>query len=195
MSQYFDPAPTSASRPARVPLVLPDLSVELNTDRGVFSARGVDAGTIELLRRGTEPASGDLLDLGCGYGPIAVTLASRNPSATVWALDVNARALELTAANAAALGLSNIRPVLAGEVPPEITFTGIWSNPPIRIGKAAVHDLLMTWFQRLASGGAAHLVVHKYLGADSLAAWLVAQGFTVARRGSKRGYRLLELRR
>lgn len=195
MSQYFDPAPTSASRPARVPLVLPDLSVELNTDRGVFSARGVDAGTIELLRRGTEPASGDLLDLGCGYGPIAVTLASRNPSATVWALDVNARALELTAANAAALGLSNIRPVLAGEVPPEITFTGIWSNPPIRIGKAAVHELLMTWFQRLASDGTAHLVVHKYLGADSLAAWLVEQGFTVSRRGSKRGYRLLELRR
>ena len=194
MSHYFDPAPSAASRPARVPLVLRDLSIELSTDRGVFSAKGVDPGTIELLKLAAPPVAGDLLDLGCGYGPIAVTLATRYPSATVWALDVNARALELTAANAAALGLSNIRPVVATDIPPEVAFSGIWSNPPIRIGKEAIHELLLTWLHRLAPDGAAHLVVHKYLGADSLAAWLVGQGFSVSRRGSKRGYRLLEVR-
>jgi 16S rRNA (guanine1207-N2)-methyltransferase len=194
MSHYFDPAPTAASRPARVPLVLPDLSVELITDRGVFSARGVDPGTMELLKLDAPNLTGDILDLGCGYGPIAIALATRHPSATVWALDVNARALELTSANAAALGLSNIRTVLAGDIPPGVTFRGIWSNPPIRIGKAAIHELLLTWLHRLSPDGAAHLVVHKYLGADSLAAWLVQQGFKVSRRGSKRGYRLLEVR-
>jgi 16S rRNA (guanine1207-N2)-methyltransferase len=139
------------------------------------------------------PAAGDLLDLGCGYGPISVTLAHRAPDAVVWALDINDRALDLTARNAAALGLPGVRPVRPEGIPGEVRFAGIWSNPPIRIGKAALHELLATWLPRLEPGGRAWLVVHRHLGSDSLAAWLGTEGWAVSRVASKRGYRILEV--
>lgn len=199
MSHYFDEMPAAASRPGRVKLSLPGFEAELAVDRGVFSAGGVDPGTMELLRAGVGPdagVEGPLLDLGCGYGPIALTLAHRFPAATVWAVDVNARARELTAANAAALGLGRrVRAAAPADVPGEIRFDGIWSNPPIRIGKPALHQMLEEWLPRLAGGASAWLVVQKHLGADSLAAWLSRQGWGVRRLGSRKGYRILEVRR
>ncbi|HET6964442.1 MAG TPA: methyltransferase [Acidimicrobiales bacterium] len=199
MPHYFDPAPAAPSRPGRVTLSLPGFSVELSVDRGVFSAGGIDPGTMELLRAGVGPApgaEGDLLDLGCGYGPIAVTLAHRYPGATVWAVDVNARALDLTAANAAALGFGGrVRAMGPEEVPEGLMFGGIWSNPPIRIGKAALHEMLQAWLPRLADGGSAWLVVQKHLGADSLAAWLQDEGWAARRLGSRKGYRILQVGR
>ena len=206
MSHYFDPAPVVPSRPGRVQLALPDLRVELGVDRGVFSASGIDPGTMELLRASapggpsagpaTGPdAGGDLLDLGCGYGAIAVALAYRHPGATVWAVDVNERAVELTAANAAALGLEKVRAVAPDAVPADVRFAEIWSNPPIRVGKAALHELLSQWLPRLADGGTAWLVVQRNLGADSLADWLRHGGYDVVRVGSRKGYRLLRVTR
>lgn len=196
MSHYFDPSPDTPSRPRQVELKLPDLHTTLTVDRGVFSGSGVDAGTVELLRSvpgGPDPGA-DLLDLGCGYGPIAVTVASRCPKSTVWAVDVNARALALTAANAAALGLGNVRAVTPDQVPAGTVFRQIWSNPPIRIGKAALHDLLDGWLPRMEREGVTWLVVQKNLGSDSLAGWLTGTGYRVARLGSRKGYRILEVR-
>jgi 16S rRNA (guanine1207-N2)-methyltransferase len=192
---YFDSQPAVASRPAVVSLELPDLpAVSLRTDRGVFSAGRVDPGTVILLRASpAPPAAGDLLDLGCGYGPIAVTLARRSPGATVWAVDVNERALDLVRENAAALGLPNIRAATPSSVPPEVRFAAIWSNPPIRIGKQALHSLLLDWLTRLSDGGQAWLVVQKHLGGDSLAAWLSSQGYSTTRVGSKQAYRILSV--
>src|SRR5205085_3319601 len=135
------------------------------------------------------------LDLGCSYGPIALTIARRAPTATVWAVDVNRRALALCEANAKANGLTNVRVVEPDAVPGDATFAGIWSNPPIRIGKAALHDLLLTWLGRLAPDGRACLVVQKHLGSDSLAKWLDEQGWPTARRAARAGYRVLEVRR
>jgi 16S rRNA (guanine1207-N2)-methyltransferase len=156
----------------------------------------VDAGTLELLRAvPPPPPDGDLLDLGCGYGPIACTLAHRAPGAVVWAVDVNQRAVSLAAANAAALGLGSVRAVGPDLVPPEVRFAGVWSNPPIRVGKAALHALLLGWLPRLEPGGWAWLVVHRHLGADSLAAWLAGEGWEVTRTASKRGYRILRVGR
>jgi 16S rRNA (guanine1207-N2)-methyltransferase len=191
---YFDARPAAASRPAEVPLALGDRTVRLRTDRGVFSASRVDPGTAILLRRCPPPPRGELLDLGCGYGPIAVTLASRSPAATVWAVDVNERAVALVRENVARLGLPNVRPVTPDGVPDGVRFAGIWSNPPIRIGKDALHDLLVRWLGRLDPGGRAWLVVQKHLGADSLAAWLCSHGFPTSRLGSKHAYRILETR-
>jgi 16S rRNA (guanine1207-N2)-methyltransferase len=74
-----------------------------------------------------------------------------------------------------------------------VRFTAIFSNPPIRVGKAALHELLSTWLHRLTPEGRAWLVVHKHLGSDSLAAWLAGEGFAVRRLGSRMGYRLLEV--
>jgi 16S rRNA (guanine1207-N2)-methyltransferase len=190
--QYFDPEPTAPSARRRVDLALPDLHLPLVTDRAVFSADKVDAGTRYLLLDAPHPPpGGHLLDLGCGYGPIAVALATRSPAATVWAVDVNERALALCAENATRLGLDNIRAVKPEDVDEDLRFSGIWSNPPIRVGKTELHRLLSTWLARLATGGHAYLVVQKHLGSDSLQRWLTDQGWATDRLGSRAGYRIL----
>ena len=196
-SQYFEPEPAVASRPRTLELILPDGSLRLVSDRGVFAAAAVDPGTKLLLLESVSPPQGavDLLDLGCGYGPIALTLARRAPDATVWAVDVNQRALRLCAANAEANELTNVRAVAPDKVPAEVRFAGIWSNPPIRIGKGALHDLLRSWLDRLDNGAQAWLVVQKHLGSDSLVRWLEETGWSAERRVSRAGYRVLEVGR
>ena len=192
---YFDPEPSVASRPRSVRLRLGEIDAELQTDRGVFGFRGVDLGTMVLLREAPPPPpTGTILDLGCGYGPIAVWLALRSPNSRVWALDVNQRAIELARSNAAAAGAANVTACLPDEVPADLVFDAIYSNPPVRVGKLPLHELLLRWLGRLAPGGVAYLVVQRNLGSDSLAAWLGAQGFVVARLKSKKGYRVLEVR-
>ncbi len=176
-------------------MVLPDGPVTLVSDRGVFSGDRVDPGTVELLRAvPPPPPSGDLLDLGCGYGPLAVALATLAPGATVWAVDTNRRARDLTSENAVRLGLRNLRVAEPDQVDTAIRFAAIWSNPPIRIGKEALHRLLGDWLGRLAPTGRAYLVVHKHLGGDSLTEWLTTQGHATTKMASRKGYRLLEAR-
>jgi 16S rRNA (guanine1207-N2)-methyltransferase len=192
---YFDTDPQVGSDPGEVILDLPEGPVGLVVDRGVFSSARVDPGTVTLLRSTpAPPPNGDLLDLGCGYGPIACTLARRAPGATIWALDVNRRALELTAANASHLGLSNVAVAVPDAIDPTLRFAGIWSNPPIRIGKDALHGMLDCWIPRLLPGASAWLVVKRHLGADSLAAWMTSLGWGVQRACSKKGYRVLRVR-
>ena len=187
-------------------MILPDVYLELATDAGVFSPGRLDPGTRLLLEESpAPPASGDLLDLGCGYGPVACVLAKRSPGATVWAVDVNERALELCARNARAAGLENVRCVTPGDASLPGRFAAIWSNPPVRIGKDALHALLGHWLARLgsaasggsagpaASGGSAYLVVGRNLGADSLHRWLAGQGWPVTRLAARSGYRLLQV--
>ncbi|WP_049567448.1 class I SAM-dependent methyltransferase [Nonomuraea sp. SBT364] len=196
MAHYFSERPETASKPGSVDLVLPDLHLRLETDRGVFSPERVDVGTRILLETVPPPPPlGDLLDLGCGYGPIALTMASRAPEATVWAVDVNRRSLELTERNARAARLYKVRSVHADEMPEGVTFQAIWSNPAIRIGKAALHEMLTRWLSRLAPGGAAYLVVQKHLGSDSLQRWLGEQGWQASREASRAAYRILKVQR
>ena len=194
---YFNEDPSVPSDPSSVPLVLPDLSLTLTTDAGVFGRQRVDAGSKLLLLDGPapDPAARTLVDLGAGYGPIAVTLAHRHPEATVWAVEVNGRARELCRANAEAASLQNVRVVAPEDIPADLTVDRLWSNPPIRIGKPALRELLTTWLNRLAVDGSAHLVVQRHLGADSLQRWLSDSGWPTGRRGSKAGYRLLDVRR
>jgi 16S rRNA (guanine1207-N2)-methyltransferase len=190
---YFSARPRAPHRPGVVRVILPDVHLELATDAGVFSPGRLDPGTRLLLDESPPPpASGDLLDLGCGYGPVACVLAARSPGATVWAVDVNERALDLCARNAAAAGLSNVRCVTADEAVPA-RLAGIWSNPPVRIGKNGLHELLSAWLARLAPGARAYLVVARNLGADSLHRWLAGQGWPVTRLAARSGYRLLQV--
>ncbi|GAA4562375.1 methyltransferase [Planotetraspora kaengkrachanensis] len=194
VAHYFEESPQAASRPGVVNLVLPDLHLRLETDRGVFSPDRIDSGTRVLLETvPPPPAGGDLLDLGCGYGPIALTMASRAPGATVWAVDVNRRSVELCERNAKGAGLDKVRPVLPDEVPDDVRFQAIWSNPAIRIGKAALHEMLTRWLGRLAPGGSAYLVVQKHLGSDSLQRWLNDQGLPTSRLASRAAYRILKV--
>jgi 16S rRNA (guanine1207-N2)-methyltransferase len=189
---YFAEQPTAASRPGSVDLVLPDLHLRLETDRGMFSPDRIDLGTRILLETVPPPPhTGDLLDLGCGYGPVALTMARRSPQAKVLGVDVNGRALALAERNATAAGLDNVRFNLSAEADPALRFAAIWSNPPIRIGKAALHELLTTWLDRLTPDGRAHLVVQKHLGSDSLQRWLTAQGWATERVASRSSFRVL----
>lgn len=192
MGHYFEEQPGTPSQPRRVELWLPDMSLTLATDRGVFGYRQVDAGSkLLLLKAPLPPPRGTLLDLGCGVGTLAIPMARRSPEAVVWAVDVNERALDLCRANAATNDASNVRVTAPEEVPGDLRFDCIWSNPPIRIGKPALRGLLSSWLNRLAPDGYAVLVVQKHLGSDSLQRWLTEQGFPTERLASSSGYRVL----
>ncbi|WP_394551664.1 class I SAM-dependent methyltransferase [Agromyces sp. MMS24-JH15] len=196
---YFSSSPASpeALRTIRVRLAGRDL--EVFTAPAVFSPDHVDGGTAVLLDTVPEvPATGHLLDVGCGWGPVALSLALESPDATVWAVDVNERALDLVRRNAARLGLGNVNAVLPEDVPADVRFDAICSNPPIRVGKDVLHGILRTWLPRLADGASGWLVVQKHLGADSLQKWLAAEfadGFEVLRAETSKGFRVIEVRR
>ena len=196
---YFSASPASADERRTLQVRLRGHDVEVLTASGVFSSGRLDLGTQVLLRTVPDPpARGHLLDLGCGWGPVAIALSLATPEATVWAVDGNARALDLAARNAAALGLTGVRAVTADEVPPDVRFDVIWSNPPIRIGKPALHALLATWLPRLADGGTAYLVVQRNLGADPLAAHLaeaLGPELEVSKAASAKGFRVLRVAR
>lgn len=195
-SHYFDTQPSTGTDRSSVELVLPDLRLKLATDRGVFSRDHIDVGTKLLLLEGPAPEPGDrvLVDLGAGYGPIACALAIRNPEATIYAVEVNERAQALCAENAETAGLTNVVVAAPEEVPDDLVIDRIWSNPPIRIGKEALHELLSTWLARLGPDrSGAHLVVQRHLGADSLQRWMETQGWLVDRRRSRKAYRLLDV--
>lgn len=196
---YFTAAPASPDERRTLTVRLADRTVDVVSAPGVFSPDAVDKGTSVLLAHAPlPPARGTFLDIGCGWGPITLTLALRSPDATCWAVDVNERALDLTARNAADLGLAGVRTALPDDVPDDVTFDVIWSNPAIRIGKAALHEMLLRWLPRLAPGGDAYLVVQRNLGSDSLHAWLsgaLPEGFTTERLTSAKGFRILHVHR
>lgn len=213
VEQYFSANPESEDVRRRLTVTLQGREVQVETSHGVFSGSRVDLGTSVLLREVPQPPdSGVFLDLGCGWGPLTLAMALASPSADVWAADVNARALELTAANAAGNGCANVHVTQCDEagaclrqqsvtgcesMPEDLAIDLIWSNPPIRVGKETLHTLLMTWLPRLRPrGGAAYLVVQKNLGADSLIPWLaqaLGEEYAVSKYHSAKGYRVIEV--
>jgi len=179
VDHYFSANPASADERRTISVTLDRRGFTLETAPGVFSPGRIDLGTTVLLDTVGAPPAGQVLDLGCGWGPIALTAALREPEATITALDVNERALDLLTRNVARVkataDLARVVPTLADAIDPGLRFDAIWSNPPIRIGKQSLHELLTAWLPRLVPGGEAWLVVQKNLGADSLAKWIVEQ--------------------
>jgi 16S rRNA (guanine1207-N2)-methyltransferase len=195
---YFTAAPASADERRSLTVELAGAPREVEVAPGVFSPGRLDPGTSVLLREVPLPERpGTFLDLGCGWGPIALSLALAQPDATVWGVDVNERALDLLRGNAIRLGCGGVRAVRAEDVPADVTFDEIWSNPPIRVGKKVLHELLRTWLPRLAAGGTAYLVVQKNLGSDSLQKWIGAtfEDLAVDRYASAKGFRVLRVTR
>lgn len=195
---YFSAQPAGPDTRRPLSVVLAGERRDLVTSSGLFSPDGVDKGTAILLDTVPDPEGRRLLDVGCGWGPIALTLALRAPHAEVLAVDVNERCIALTTENARRLGLGNVTATTPDAVDPDLEFDTIWSNPPIRIGKQELHALLLRWLPRLAPGGSAWLVVQKNLGADSLQRWLAEElppGFAVRRAETSKSFRILEVRR
>src|SRR4029453_16289623 len=194
---YFSSSPRSdhSTRTIRSRLAGRDLDVV--TAAGVFSPDHLDQGTRVLLDEvAPPPATGNLLDLGAGWGPIAITLALRSPDATVWAVDVNERALALVRRNCSRLGITNVNAVLPAGVPDDVRFATLWANPPIRVGKQELHAMLEYWLPRLDDDATAWLVVAKHLGAESLQRWLAESlGLEVERAANAKGFRVLTARR
>jgi 16S rRNA G1207 methylase RsmC len=196
---YFSQEPSSPLKPKTIQIPVAGEMVDVTTASGTFSPAELDFGTEVLIEQmDLAPVSGNLLDLGCGWGPIALNLGKLRPNTKVWAVDVNTRSVELTQANAKNLGISNINAVVPDQVPADLRFSGIWSNPPIRIGKKELHELLLMWLPRLETGGEAYLVVQKNLGSDSLQKWLteeLATDFEVSRYTSIKTYRVLKIKK
>lgn len=203
---YFSETPAGEFKTREIEVVLAGQPHRVLTAGGVFSPEHLDGGTAVLLRAlesGQEALEGQgsdrpaILDLGCGWGALALSAALHHPDAEVWAVDVNERARDLTARNAALLGLNNVRTVAPDEVPAEVQFTAIHSNPPIRVGKQVLHEMLRSWLPRLVPGGEAHLVVAKHLGAESLQRWLTSEftEFEVARVARERGFHVIRVAR
>jgi 16S rRNA A1518/A1519 N6-dimethyltransferase RsmA/KsgA/DIM1 with predicted DNA glycosylase/AP lyase activity len=196
---YFSQEPSSPLKPKTIQIPVAGEIVNVTSASGTFSPAQLDFGTEVLIEQiDLAPISGNLLDLGCGWGPIALNLAKLRPKTKVWAVDVNTRSVELTQANARNLGISNINAVLPDQVPADLRFSGIWSNPPIRIGKKELHELLLMWLPRLEARGEAYLVVQKNLGSDSLQKWLteeLANGYEVSRYTSIKTYRVLKIKK
>ena len=196
---YFSAEPGSELKLRTIQATIAGRAVELQTANGVFSPAGVDAGTRVLLSSvPAPPPGGNLLDLGCGWGPIALTLAAQSPHATVWAVDVNERSLDLTRRNASVMGLTNVNAVRPEDVPADVSFMTIWSNPPIRVGKDELHSMLRMWLPRLLPGSDAWLVVARNLGSDSLQRWMdgeFAAELAVSRVALNKGFRVLRAKR
>jgi 16S rRNA (guanine1207-N2)-methyltransferase len=195
---YFTNDPNAEFKPKSISVTLAGREVSVLTAGSMFSPDHVDTGTKVLLENlELAPDDGNILDIGCGWGPIALALAIARPDATVWAIDVNERALELTRQNAERLGLTNIKTALPIDVPADISFNGIWSNPPIRVGKEVLHEIMQTWLPRMVIGGHAYLVVQKNLGSDSLLKWLqdTMTSFESSRLETAKSFRVLQVTR
>jgi len=194
---YFSVDPTSAARTTTHSLNLLGHDVIVTTASGTFSPQGLDTGTAVLLKYApTPPASGTFLDIGTGWGPLALALALNSPESSVWGVEVNERARAVAADNATELGLANVAIVAPKDVPRDLSFDLIWSNPPIRVGKEALHEILRTWLPRLAPTGQAFLVVAKKLGADSLLDWINSDtlpGLVATRIETAKGYRVIRV--
>ncbi len=195
---YFSAQPSGPDTRRPLSVVLAGERRELVTSSGLFSPDGIDKGTAILLDTVPHPQGTRLLDIGSGWGPLALTMALTAPEAQVTAIDVNERCLALTTENAQRLRLDNLVAAAPEDVGEALEFDTIWSNPPIRIGKQELHALLLRWLPRLAPDGSAWLVVQKNLGADSLQRWLgeeLPEDFTVRRAATAKSFRVLEVRR
>ncbi|MGP4072828.1 class I SAM-dependent methyltransferase [Piscibacillus sp. B03] len=168
---YYSKNPTSKRNPSQFQTTLSSITLNFHTDEGVFSKKQVDFGTKTLIEHFDLPkGQGDLLDLGCGYGPIGITLAKRYPERSVVMVDVNERAIELAKKNCETNQASNVE-VLQSDGVKEVSdraFGAVITNPPFRAGKKVVHNMIEDSYNVLTQEGELWVVVQKKQGAPSL---------------------------
>ncbi|MEW6725289.1 MAG: methyltransferase [Bacillota bacterium] len=195
--QYFTTRPSSREEVAEFSEEIRGIRLTLLTGGGVFSRNRIDFGTRLLLEYLELPETGPFLDLGCGYGPIAITVARLRPGVRVIGVEVNQRAAQLAMENAVRNQAANVEirtgsgfaPV-AGE-----QFSAIITNPPFRAGKALVHAWLEQAADHLAPEAALWVVVGNKQGAESLTGRMKQLYHEVGVVKCKGGFRVLRARR
>lgn len=167
MEHYYSENPKSRHHIFDIKYKLGDLELNFTTDTGVFSKTRVDYGT-DILIRSLPPLHGKILDLGCGYGPIGISLAKLNPDSQITMVDINQRAVELARQN---IQRNNVQNAIAfqsdGFEKVDGLFNVIVSNPPIRAGKKVIYPLFERSIDYLDKEGTLYLVIQKKQGAKS----------------------------
>lgn len=170
---YFTADPQSEHKPARFETVYRGHTLLFETDSGVFSRLALDKGTATLLAALPTDIGGSVLDMGCGYGALGVSLAAASPHVRLTMADINERAVALAAANATANHVSAETLVSDGYAALQgRVFNLIVSNPPIRAGKRVIYRMFADGARALAEGGAMVLVIRKQQGAPSAKTYL-----------------------
>ncbi|AKU26843.1 class I SAM-dependent methyltransferase [Anoxybacillus geothermalis] len=195
---YYSAAPTSERNPQTWTFTLRGHEFRFTTDSGVFSKRGVDFGTQLLIETFEEPeVAGDLLDVGCGYGPIGLALAKSFPNRLVQMIDVNERALELARENKRANHIDNVR-IYQSDLFSEVgeqRFAAVVTNPPIRAGKRVVHAIFEQSRDHLLDGGELWVVIQKKQGAPSALEKLKELFPFVEVASKKKGYYIIKAKK
>lgn len=171
MSHYFTNDEKLASNPRSVIYSINGIEFDLESDIGVFSKNRLDYGSEVLIKSLlSENLGNSLLDLGCGIGPIGLTLAYFSPQLNVVCSDVNTRALSLCEKSARRLGLEKRITCLRSDIYIEIEgkFQSIVSNPPIRAGKKVTYEIYNGAKDHLIDGGSLYIVIRKAQGALSV---------------------------
>ena len=169
---YYSSDPQSGHRYAEAEYAYRGVSLRFTTDAGVFSRGEVDFGTNVLLNALPAELSGRVLDLGCGWGAVGVSVGKRYPACEIVMSDVNRRALELAAQNAKANGVDAQTVESDGCAGIGGKFGWILTNPPIRAGKQVIYKMFADCERLLAHQGALYLVIRKQQGAESALKYL-----------------------
>lgn len=164
---YFSNTPSSVHHERQITTTLLGNEMRFHTDAGVFSRDDVDPGSRLLIENAPE-LSGRVLDMGCGWGPVGLSLALANPTCSVLMADINERAVELSERNRRTNGVLNASVIASdGFESVEGEFDHILTNPPIRAGKAVIYGMFDESFRRLKTGGTLTIVIRKQQGAPS----------------------------
>jgi 16S rRNA (guanine1207-N2)-methyltransferase len=194
-NHYYSRTPEVKSDPQNIETVLRDFKFRLKTDQGVFSKNEIDFGSRLLIDSFTEnQIAGPLLDVGCGYGPVGLSMARAFPDRAIHMVDVNERALGLANENANANGISNVSIYESNclENVSEKNFSAILTNPPIRAGKSVVHEILEDSYNHLADGGELWVVIQKKQGAASAQKKMEEVYGNAEVAAKKKGYQILK---
>lgn len=172
MSHYFVNDPTLETKPQLIKYAILDRTFSLKTDVGVFCKDRIDEGTFAFLKALIPlHLAGRVLDVGCGYGALGLTLAAFEPKTRFYLIDVNARAIALCAENQKTLGLTNVETFIS-DIYQNVTgkYDSIVTNPPIRAGKKVIYAMFDGAWDYLVDGGSLFIVIRKSLGAPSASA-------------------------
>ncbi|MEF3303375.1 class I SAM-dependent methyltransferase [Paenibacillus sp. GYB003] len=189
---YYSKKPTTASERGTVTAVLRGKTFHFTTDAGVFSKQEIDFGSRLLIGAMDIAETDEVLDVGCGYGPIGLAAAALATRGRVTMIDINERAVELAKQNAQRNGIANAEIVQSDlfEAIADRTFTKIVTNPPIRAGKQVVHRIFELAYEHLSEGGQLWVVIQKKQGAPSALAKLESLFGNVAEADKDKGYRI-----